>query len=91
MCTAADAPYTGTDASELNWDYIAAISRSQAAYAIYPLQDVLGLGSDARMNIPGIAEGNWEWRFQWQDLSRQTMTRLLTLTQETDRVGGNRA
>ena len=83
--------YTGTDASELNWDYIAAISRSQAAYAIYPLQDVLGLGSDARMNIPGIAEGNWEWRFQWQDLSRQTMTRLLTLTQETDRVGGNRA
>ena len=38
---------------------------SEANLAIMPLQDLLGLGSDARMNIPGISEDNWQWQFSW--------------------------
>lgn len=41
---------------------------SQGQLAIVPLQDLLGLGSEARMNTPGISEDNWQWSFQWQDL-----------------------
>ena len=37
---------------------------SRARLAIVPLQDVLGLGSEARMNTPGTAEGNWKWRLE---------------------------
>ena len=42
--------------------------QTQAHLAIAPLQDFLGLGSQARMNTPGVAEGNWRWRFQWDML-----------------------
>jgi 4-alpha-glucanotransferase len=42
--------------------------RSPAALAVLPWQDVLGLGSEARMNTPGIEAGNWRWRFRWEDL-----------------------
>src|SRR5690606_37355865 len=41
---------------------------SPAQLAIVPLQDLLGLGSEARMNRPGTTEGNWRWRFAWSDL-----------------------
>ena len=42
--------------------------QSSAPLCIVPLQDILRLGSSGRMNVPGIEEGNWEWRFQWEDL-----------------------
>jgi 4-alpha-glucanotransferase len=42
---------------------------SNATLAIVPMQDVLGLGSAHRMNIPGTIEGNWEWRFEWSQLN----------------------
>lgn len=42
---------------------------SNATLAIVPMQDVLGLGSAHRMNIPGTIEGNWEWRFDWSQLN----------------------
>ena len=41
---------------------------SDAGMAMFPLQDVLGLGEDARMNTPGTFEGNWRWAFEWSDL-----------------------
>ncbi|MEC8632956.1 MAG: 4-alpha-glucanotransferase [Candidatus Thermoplasmatota archaeon] len=41
---------------------------SNAAMAMFPLQDILGLGEEARMNTPGTFEGNWEWAFAWSDL-----------------------
>ena len=50
--------------------------------AIYPLQDVLGLGSDHRMNQPGQGEGYWEWRFTWgqvQPVHAQTLARFTRL------------
>ena len=55
--------YLGTDGHEINWDFIRAIFTSHADTAIIPLQDILGLGSEARMNIPGNQGGNWTWRF----------------------------
>jgi 4-alpha-glucanotransferase len=59
--------------------------RSPANTAIYPLQDVLGLGSTARMNVPGREEGNWSWRFQWNQLTPQVEQRLHRLTLEANR------
>ncbi len=55
--------YLSTDGHEINWDFIRLALMSVADTAIIPLQDVLGLGSEARMNIPGKPEGNWCWRF----------------------------
>ena len=41
---------------------------SPARMAIIPLQDILELGSEARMNTPGVAFGNWKWKFSWDQL-----------------------
>jgi len=54
--------YLGTDGSEIHWDMIRLALASVADTAIVPLQDVLGLGNEARMNLPGTASGNWRWR-----------------------------
>jgi 4-alpha-glucanotransferase len=48
--------------------------------AIVPLQDILGYGSEARMNYPSVAEGNWEWRYQADALTGEISDRLRTLT-----------
>ena len=49
---------------EIHWDMIRAVWSSVANLAIAPVQDLLGLGSEARMNLPGTTEGNWEWRLE---------------------------
>ncbi len=48
---------------------IRATLETRACLAVIPLQDFLGLGSEARMNVPGQAEGNWRWRFHWSQLA----------------------
>ena len=50
------------------WEFTRLAFASVADMALVPLQDVLGLGSDARMNTPGQAAGNWSWRFTWRDI-----------------------
>jgi 4-alpha-glucanotransferase len=52
---------------------------SVADTAIIPLQDVLGLGSEARMNLPGTSRGNWRWRFQLGAMSSELAKRLREL------------
>jgi len=52
-----------------------------ADLAILPLQDVLGLGSEARMNTPGRAEGNWRWRVRADQLTTPPLERLAELTE----------
>ena len=54
--------------------------RSVAERAIVPLQDVLDLGSEARMNLPGRASGNWAWRFEQDQLTNAHAARLWDLT-----------
>ncbi|MGC2172115.1 MAG: 4-alpha-glucanotransferase, partial [Candidatus Sulfotelmatobacter sp.] len=58
---------------------------SPAALAIAPLQDLLNLGSEARMNVPGRADGNWRWRVREDMLSLQAFQRLLDLTESSNR------
>ncbi|MEY4768358.1 MAG: hypothetical protein RL637_997 [Pseudomonadota bacterium] len=53
--------------------------------AIIPLQDLLGLDSSARMNIPGTIEGNWQWRFEWSQLTSEKITYLADLIRATER------
>ena len=55
--------HLNTDGRELVWDFIRAVMTSDADTAIIPLQDVLGLGSEARMNTPNTTVGNWSWRY----------------------------
>ena len=45
-------------------------TESPAGMAIIPIQDIMELGSEARMNTPGVAHGNWQWRFSWEMLSQ---------------------
>jgi 4-alpha-glucanotransferase len=54
--------------------------------ALIPLQDVLGLGQEARMNYPGKAEGNWEWRFSADMLTHDISARLREITELYGRV-----
>ncbi len=72
--------YLGTDGHEINWDFICLALMSAADTAIIPMQDILGLGSEARMNLPGRAEGNWCWRFAPDMLTEGIKARLKKLT-----------
>jgi 4-alpha-glucanotransferase len=72
--------YLKSDGSEIHWDFIRALLASVADLAIVPLQDVLGLGSEARMNLPGRAGGNWGWRFREGALTPGIAERLRRLT-----------
>ena len=73
--------YLGCTSSEgINWDLIRLALSSIANQAIIPLQDVLGLGTEARMNVPGYAEGNWDWRYQADAVTEELGDRLKTVT-----------
>ena len=71
--------YLGPFTEEVNWALIRVAYRSVADTAIVPLQDVLGLGSEARMNAPGKFGGNWTWRHRAGDLQPYHRGRLLDL------------
>jgi 4-alpha-glucanotransferase len=70
---------------EIHWAFIRALLASVADVALYPLQDVLGLGSEARMNLPGRPAGNWRWRFRREMLRPALAARLKELTVLYDR------
>jgi 4-alpha-glucanotransferase len=73
--------YLHSDGREINWDFIRACMASVAKMAIFPLQDVLGLPSSARMNVPGTKDGNWQWRFRKSDLDGSWSDRLRLMTE----------
>lgn len=60
--------YIGRDVSvqELHWELIRLTMMSVADIVIFPMQDILGLGEEARMNRPGISNGNWQWRLAFE-------------------------
>jgi 4-alpha-glucanotransferase len=64
---------------------MATVLGSRAALAILPMQDVLGLGSEARMNTPGTDNGNWRWRFEWEAIPADLAPRLLEHIQKAHR------
>lgn len=68
--------YLRTDGHDAAWSLIDVAWRSVAALALVPLQDLLSLDSNARMNLPGSAEGNWSWRFTADQLTAGLSSRL---------------
>ena len=72
--------YMNTDASSIHFDFIRTCLGSIAAYAIFPLQDVLGVGKEGRMNCPGVADGNWAWRYQKGALTEHLAEALRSVT-----------
>jgi len=67
--------------SEVHWAMIRLAMMSVASMAIFPMQDVLGLGEEARMNRPSIGNGNWEWRLLTEQLTPRAKERLLEMTE----------
>ncbi len=82
--------YVGTDGKEIQWDLIRVASQSVAAMAVFPFQDVLGLGTEARMNMPGHALGNWSWRFVWEQVQHWHAMRLYEITALNARTTADR-
>jgi 4-alpha-glucanotransferase len=78
--------YLALDGQSVQWAFIRAVMASVANTAIVPVQDLLGLGSDARMNRPGVASGNWRWRLTPEQLTRDVMERLGDLAETFERV-----
>ena len=72
--------YMNSDGLEMNWTLIRTAMASVANTAIVPLQDVLGLGTDSRMNLPGRPNRNWRWRFRSEMLTSAIQQRLKELT-----------
>ncbi|HVN49341.1 MAG TPA: 4-alpha-glucanotransferase [Bacteroidota bacterium] len=77
--------YCKTDGHEMHWDLIKLALQSVADVAIIPFQDVMGLGSEGRMNYPGTIDENWDWRFTWDQLGDDPAKRLYELTALYDR------
>jgi 4-alpha-glucanotransferase len=73
--------YLARDGSDVVNDLIRLAYASVAAIAIVPLQDVLNLGSEARMNLPGRPEANWTWRFRPEALQDGDAAWLAALAQ----------
>ena len=71
---------------EIHWQLIKILSASQANTVIAPVQDVLGLGNEARMNVPGEAKGNWHWRLRSKKLTSEIESTLLKIAKETSRA-----
>ncbi len=68
--------YVGISTPDIPWDLIRLAYASTADIAIIPMQDILGLGNDARMNFPGESQGNWMWRFPAGWITDQQSDRL---------------
>ncbi len=74
--------YLGPSNECMNWRMIRSYYVSVAQVVIVPMQDVLGLGAEARMNRPGIADGNWVWRMRpgaFSDTHQQKLREFATL------------
>lgn len=81
------AEYLGlnADGSDVHWAFIRAILTSVAVLSVVPVQDLLGLGSEARMNVPSESDGSWSWRLQPGSLTPELAAKLAQLVEVTDR------
>jgi 4-alpha-glucanotransferase len=73
--------YLNSDGEEFNWDFIRGVLASVADTAIVPMQDVLGLDNDSRMNLPASTSGNWNWRMLEGAFSGDVIQRLAAMTE----------
>ena len=78
--------YLGRCDDGVHWAMIRAAVNSPASLSIIPLQDVLGLGSEARMNVPSVNGGNWRWRFSSEMLRPEFAEKLALMAEVSDRL-----
>lgn len=76
----------GTRGAKVHWQAIETVLNSNAGLTVFPLQDVLGLSGDARMNLPGRQRGNWTWRVEPKQLKTSEFRRLRELTESSGRA-----
>ena len=72
--------------NEMPWPLIIAGMHSVAQRLVVPMQDFLMLDSEHRMNVPGIADGNWGWQFQWTDVPTHLVMQIAQLVQHGQRI-----
>jgi 4-alpha-glucanotransferase len=80
--------YMCTDGSKIHWDFIRTVWASVAHTAIAPLQDVLGIGTEGRMNLPASTSGNWFWRYTDGSITPEMIEQLRELTETYGRDAG---
>jgi 4-alpha-glucanotransferase len=73
--------YLRSNGKQINWDFITAAWASVSCIALVPMQDVLGLGTPARMNLPASQEGNWSWRMKDGAITPELTEKLKQATQ----------
>ena len=73
--------YLNSDEGNLAWSMVRAVWSSVAVYALAPMQDLLGLGGEARMNFPSRLGGNWEWRMADEDMNESLAERIKELNE----------
>ncbi len=73
--------YLNTGEDTINWAFVRAVWASVASTAMVPMQDILGLGTEGRMNLPASSSGNWHWRLREGDLADEAAERLRKLTE----------
>jgi 4-alpha-glucanotransferase len=78
--------YLNSDGAEIHWDFVRAVWSSVADTAVAPMQDLLGLAGDARMNLPASSRGNWFWQCKPGDFSDEIAKRLKELTEIYGRI-----
>lgn len=75
-----------TPADDIHWEFIRIAMKSVADMSIIPLQDILGLGEESRMNRPSVGNSNWEWRFESAQLTGWITDKLRSLTETFGRI-----
>ena len=78
--------YLGRSDDGIHWAFIRAAQSSPASLSVTPLQDIFGLGSEARMNTPSVYGGNWRWRFSEDQLRPELAAKLALLAEISDRL-----
>lgn len=73
------------DETDFSWKCIDQVMGAASKLSIIPIQDFLGLGSESRMNIPGVAKGNWEWRVSKEGLTVELSEKMKTMTNKHNR------
>ena len=78
--------YLQTETPQMPQALIKVAFESNANLAIIPMQDILQLDSAHRMNVPGTVEGNWQWRFDWQQLEQSMIKQLASGIKNSNRA-----
>ena len=78
--------YLHSQPSEMPWSLIESAFASVAQLAVVPMQDILMLDGDHRMNVPGVEKGNWQWRFDWSQLPNGINNKLRNLADSYNRA-----